>query len=64
MYCSLIPSAKIMNIIKYGFITVSEGKRHLPTSLRSVGNLLYPPHGREYEDCKQTLKLSLNPTHK
>ena len=29
----------------------------------SVGNLLYPPHGREYEDCKQILKLSLNPTH-
>ena len=24
--------------------------RHLPTSLRSGGNLLYPPHGREYED--------------
>ena len=21
------------------------------------------PHGREYEDCKQILKLSLNPTH-
>ena len=37
--------------------------RHLPTSLRSVGNFLYPPHRREYEDCKQILKLSLNPTH-
>ena len=35
----------------------------MPTSLRSVGNLLYPPHKREYEDCKQILKLSLNPTH-
>ena len=28
----------------------------------SVGNLLYPPHWREYEDCKQILKLSLKPT--
>ena len=37
--------------------------RHLPTSLRSVGNLLYPPHKREYEDCEQILKLSLNPTY-
>ena len=36
----------------------------MPSSLRSEGNLLYPPHGREYEDCKQILKLSLNPTHK
>ena len=35
----------------------------MPTSLRSVGNLLYPPHRREYEDCKQILKLSLTPTH-
>ena len=35
----------------------------MPTSLRSVGNLQYPPHRREYEDCKQILKLSLNPTH-
>ena len=34
-----------------------------PLPYRSVGNLLYPPHGREYEDCKQILKLSLNPTH-
>ena len=37
----------------------------MPTSLRSVGNLLYPPHRREYEDCKQILKFSLTPrTHK
>ena len=36
-----------------------------PLPYRSVGNLLYPPHRREYEDCKQILKLSLNPrTHK
>ena len=34
-----------------------------PLPLRSVGNLQYPPHWREYEDCKQILKLSLNPTH-
>ena len=34
-----------------------------PLPCRSVGNLLYPPHGREYEDCKQILKLSLILTH-
>ena len=41
--------------------------RHLPSadSARSTeGNILFPPHRREYEDCKQILKLSLNPTHK
>ena len=27
------------------------------------GNHLFPPHRREYEDCKQILKLSLNPSH-
>ena len=34
-----------------------------PLPCRSVGNLLSPPHRREYEDCKQILKLSLKPTH-
>ena len=44
-----------------GSMRVSSGTCPLP--YLSVGNLLYPPHRREYEDCKQILKLSLTPTH-
>ena len=37
--------------------------RHLPTSLTVSRQPSIATHGRDYEDCKQFLKLSLNLTH-
>ena len=44
------------------FTTCKSAPAHFPFGQSET--FQYPPHWREYEDCKQILKLSLKPTHK